>query len=403
MPGIAQDFVIPKNLVLKVVSGSITSVSFFSSASGFREISMKVFIDTNAFYNNWFVGNAHFKLLFHYLNNEQLDLLLSNLVVQEVNNLRNKEVGESKVEINRLFNRLKKVNRADIGVSIDDVKISDYDIQQILSTKVHSIEGISYEDVSHADVVSRALNVVKPFTDGEKGYRDTLIWLSFLKYLQDNRITSPVAFITANKNDFFEKKGSELVFNRDLLNDISMLGINTEIKPYLNVFDFVKDNVDQISNAVDRQEILDDQEDFLIQETESYLNAMNNSALSELLMTRVFSDKLTEIIDIKSSIFEGLEDPEVDYVSELTSPSVYITCNYEMRHVDLVVTIELVEFKQHVDEIEAIKTLYNLAIDGDYVNLSFIIRSLGITAAFEYNATTEECSNLTVDRIWDQS
>ncbi|TOP99930.1 DUF4935 domain-containing protein, partial [Vibrio parahaemolyticus] len=91
---------------------------------------MNVFIDTNAFYNNWFVGNAHFKLLFHYLNNEQLDLLLSDLVVQEVNNLRNKEVSESKVEIKRLLSRLKKLNRGGVGVSVDEMTISEYDIQE---------------------------------------------------------------------------------------------------------------------------------------------------------------------------------------------------------------------------------------------------------------------------------
>ncbi|EHH1107972.1 PIN domain-containing protein [Vibrio parahaemolyticus] len=364
---------------------------------------MNVFIDTNAFYNNWFVGNAHFKLLFHYLNNEQLDLLLSDLVVQEVNNLRNKEVSESKVEIKRLLSRLKKLNRGGVGVSVDEMTISEYDIQEILHAKVHSVEGISYENIPHTDVVNRALKVVKPFTDGEKGYRDTLIWLSFLKYLQDNQVTEPVAFITDNKSDFFDKKGTELVFNQDLLNDINALGMQTEIKPYLNVFDFVKDNVDQVSHAVDRQEILDDQEHFLTHETESYLDAMSNSSLSELLSTRVFSDKLTEVVDIKSTIFEGLEDPEVDYVSELASPSVYINCKYEMRHVDLVVTIELVEFKQHADDLEAIDSLYNIQIDGDYVNLSFMFRCLDITAAFEYNTALEECSNLTVENIWVQS
>ena len=55
---------------------------------------MKVFLDTNAFYNNWFVDNANFKLLFHYLNNEEFDLLLSNLVAQEVNNIRERELVE---------------------------------------------------------------------------------------------------------------------------------------------------------------------------------------------------------------------------------------------------------------------------------------------------------------------
>lgn len=359
---------------------------------------MNVFIDTNAFFNNWFVGNVNFKLLFHYLNNEQLDLLMSELVVQEVNNLRNKEVDESRVEVKRLLNRLKKVNKGSIGVSVDDITISDYDIKSILDAKVHYVETISYDDIPHKEVVRRALGLVKPFTDGEKGYRDTLIWLSFLEYLKDNQITGDIAFITDNKNDFFEKKGSQLAFNADLQRDIQELQIQATIKPYLNVFDFVKENVDKISHAVDKYEILDDQEYFLIEETESYLNAMNNAALSDLLGSRVFSDRLTEVIDIESDIFEGLEDPEVNHVSELPATSVYINCEYEMRRVDLVVTLDLIEFKQHVEEIEVIKSLYNVEIDGDYVKLSFVFR-LYIDASFEYDTSMEKCSNLSIEQV----
>jgi galactose mutarotase-like enzyme len=65
-------------------------------------------------------------------------------------------------------------------------------------------------------VVKRAIKLVKPFTGQEKGYRDTLIWLSFLSYLKDNDIEGDVAFITNNKHDFFEVKEKtdlEVVFS----------------------------------------------------------------------------------------------------------------------------------------------------------------------------------------------
>ena len=49
---------------------------------------MKVFLDTNVFHNDWFMNNANFKSLFHFLNNEVHELILSKLVVQEVENNR---------------------------------------------------------------------------------------------------------------------------------------------------------------------------------------------------------------------------------------------------------------------------------------------------------------------------
>mgnify|MGYP001942283240 CR=1 FL=1 len=359
---------------------------------------MKVFLDTNAFYNNWFVDNANFKLLFHYLNNEELDLLLSKLVAQEVNNIRERELLETTTEIDRLINRVNKLNKQDVDFSIESMGITQYDVQSILKNKVNCIENISYDEVPHKQVVERALKLIKPFTGEEKGYRDTLIWLSFLSYLKAQNVEGEIAFITNNKHDFFEKKNKVLSFNDDLQKDIDEIGITATIKPYLNIFDFIKENVDKIEHAFNREEILDDLEDFLIEETESYLKNMKNNDISDLLGTQVFSDKLTDVIEIVPDIFEGLEDPDVHYVSRLPEKSVYISCFYEMRRVDLVVTIDLIEFKQHVDEIESIKSIYNIEIDGDVVKLSFIFR-LYIDASLEYDTESELGSSLTIEQI----
>jgi predicted nucleic acid-binding protein len=67
---------------------------------------VRVFLDTNVFYRNWFAGNANFKLLFYYLNNLEYELLLSDLVIQEANNIRQREVREVNYELAKI---LKKV------------------------------------------------------------------------------------------------------------------------------------------------------------------------------------------------------------------------------------------------------------------------------------------------------
>ncbi len=48
--------------------------------------------------------------MFHYLNNENEDLLLSELVVKEVENIRNRELEESVLEIERLVKKMEKLN-----------------------------------------------------------------------------------------------------------------------------------------------------------------------------------------------------------------------------------------------------------------------------------------------------
>lgn len=359
---------------------------------------MKVFIDTNAFFNNWFVENVNFKLLFFFLNNENNELLLSNLVIEETNNIRHRELQEIKTELLRLIEKGNKLNQNKLNFSLESLGIEDYDLSTILKTKVDWIKSISYDNIRHKTVVDRALRLVKPFNSEEKGYRDTLIWLSFLEYLKDENIEGDVAFITKNKHDFFKSKGSELTFNSDLQNDIQMLDIKANIKPYLSVYDFVNQNVDKISHSFDHGELLDEIEGFLIEETESYLRNMSNNEISALLDTRIFSDKLTPVINIESDIFEGLEDPELRDVKLLSGNSVYISSYFEMKLVDLVITIDEVEYKQHADEIGGIKALYNIEMDGDYVKLSFLLRTC-IDGSFEYETVEQEASGLSIEYI----
>lgn len=361
---------------------------------------MKVFLDTNVFFKNWFVNNANFSLLFYFLNNEKYELLLSNLVVQETNNIRDREIKEVKIELERLIKKGSTLNSNALKFSIDEIGIKDYDLSEVLKYKVDWVENISYDNIPHSEVVKRALKLIKPFSGQEKGYRDTLIWLSFLSYLKDNDIEGDVAFITNNKHDFFEIKSKFLAFNDDLKRDIESYGIKANIKPYSNIFDFVNENVDKVSHSFDRYEILDDLEYFLKIEVESYLNSMSNYDISELLGTRVFADKLTNVLQIESDIFEGLEDPKVKTVKKLADNSVYISSYFEMRRVDLVITIDLVEYKQHADEIESIKALYNIEIDEDNAVLSFILRTC-IDGSFEYDTSEKSASNLAIDYIFD--
>lgn len=359
---------------------------------------MKVFLDSNAFYKNWFVSNANFKLLFYFLNNEKHELLLSDLVAQETNNIRERELNEIKSEINRLVKKGEQLNSGNLRFTIDDLGFQPYDLVKVLNEKVDWIDSIEYDCIPQSRVVERAIKLVKPFTNQEKGYRDTLIWLSLLNYLSSNNIEGKVAFISNNKHDFFQTKDNKLSFNDDLLRDIEERKLRAEIKPYLNVYDFVNENVDKISHSFDRHEILDNLESFLISETESYLNAMTNGDISYLLENKVFSDKLTSVIDIESDIFEGIEDPEVKSVKRLSGDSVYIESYFEMRGVELVITIDAIEYKQHADEIEATKSLYNISIDDNYVKLSFLL-SACIGGSFEYDTKNEIACNLSVDYI----
>ena len=362
---------------------------------------MKVFLDTNVFYRNWFAGNANFKLLFYFLNNLEYELLLSDLVVQEANNIRQREVREVNSELAKILKKGNQLNRVNLNLDMDSLGFQSYDLAEVLKDRVEWLSRIKYDSIPHSVVVRRAIDSVKPFTSEEKGYRDTLIWLSFLDYLSFSGIEGDVAFITNNKSDFYQTKGNVLSFNDDLLKDIAERNIKANVRPYLNIYDFVKENVDKITHCFDQSKLLDELESFLVSATESLINAMSNTELAELLETKLFSEKLTPVLGINSDIFEGLEHTEIKSIKGLPGDSVYIESEFEMRRVDLVVSIEATEFKQYADEIEAIASLYNIEHEDSHVNLSFLLR-IYVGGSFEYDAGKEVASNLSIDFIYNK-
>ena len=60
--------------------------------------------------------------------------------------------------------------------------------------------------VEMEDMIRRSIERKKPFSNGDRGFRDTIIWLSTLELAGPK---SCVSFITGNTQDFFQAKSSD--------------------------------------------------------------------------------------------------------------------------------------------------------------------------------------------------
>jgi hypothetical protein len=319
-------------------------------------------------------------------------------VVKEVENIRNRELEESLSEIERLVKKMEKLNPKKLKFSSADLGVDVYDLNETLSNKVDWINSINFENISQTVVVNRALKSIKPFTGQEKGYRDTLIWLSFLEYLKEKEIKGEVIFITNNKSDFFEIKNKVIKFHPELQKDIEEYGIKANITPYLNLYDFVNDKIDKDDHAIDKLALINELDDFFMEETDDYLEGMKNSQLSELFSTNLFTDKLTDVLDINVVNWDGVEDPEIFSVSKLSGNDVYISCYYEMRGINMTVSIDEVEYNQHEDEIESLFSFVEVEIDkiNGIAKLVFGFR-ININASFIYDIKAECPRELSIE------
>jgi predicted nucleic acid-binding protein len=108
---------------------------------------MKIYLDTNIFYKNWFLESAHFKYLFTFINNEAHDLVISKLVIEEIENIRNREINLTIEKINREFDYLNKRLNKCLNLDIHSMVNEQYSIESLLKNSVEWLQIIDYNDV----------------------------------------------------------------------------------------------------------------------------------------------------------------------------------------------------------------------------------------------------------------
>lgn len=358
---------------------------------------MKIFIDTNVFYNDWFMRNANFKYLFHFLNNEGHTLIISNMVVQESENLRKRELSAALSEIK---NNIKKVQKLNLGrISYDEsfLGVEEYNLLPLIESRAEMVELVDYEGIPHAEVVGRALHKKKPFMEGEKGYRDTLIWLSFLYYLARNHIDDDVAFITNNKSDFFKKEKGNIEFHPDLAEDIQEKGVSAKILPFSSLFEFINSTVDKDEHAIDHcgsEEIF---EDFIESSALQFIEGMSNIDLAYYLESSLFETTVKNVLAIRVDVLEGLEDPEVINTRRMEGNEIYVGYRYNLRRVTIEIDIPQMDYTLNKDQLKEI--FYDVEVGAGIATLSCLVRPY-FDVSFIYNDKDEDLKGFEVADLW---
>lgn len=359
---------------------------------------MKIFLDTNVFYNDWFMNNANFKYLFHFLNNEGHELILSKLVIQEVENIRRRDIDSCLTEINKQVKKAQKLNGQKLVYSEKDLGIGVYELLPLIKEKVDIVKVFDYEEVSHSEVVNRALRNKKPFLEGEKGYRDTLIWLSFLKYIEHTKQDNDdIVFITANKSDFFNIKNKVVKFNADLEKDIHKKKLKSEIKAFTSLFDFVNSTIDINEHAVDKFNSEEIFEDFVEESGTEYIENMSHKDLSNYYEDPIFDSKVKEILDIRTDVWEGLEDPQFMHTTKLNGNDIYISYRYNLRRVTIEIDIPEMDYLENKDELH--KIFVDIEVSKGVVTLISYVRPY-FDVSFIYNDKNETFKDYEVAELW---
>lgn len=354
---------------------------------------MIIYLDTNIFYKNWFLESAHFQYLFNFVNNDGHDLIISKVVIEEIENIRNREISSTIEKIEKEFAYLNKRLKDDINISIQSLVNESYSMEKLLNNSVDGLNILDYSLVSQNEVVNRALKNVRPFQEGEKGYRDTLIWLSLLDFIQRNDIKDDVIFISANKDDFYDKNKKGIVFHHDLLMDLKNKSIKNSFTPYESLYSFIQ-TIDTDLHSFDH--FNHEFDEFLEEEGENYLKTYDFRGKTVATRAFQFSINFSQIFDVEVNMFEGLEDPELIGIKKLDDNSLYINYRYNLRRVTLVLEVLKEEFLKHKAEID--EYFYDKEFYDEFVKISTVIRPY-FDVSFIYNPKTDTASHYSVDYL----
>jgi PIN domain len=359
---------------------------------------MKVFLDTNVYFNDWFMKSANFRYLFHFLNNEGHEMILSRLVVQEVENIRRREIVAGINTAKKAIIALERLCGSPILEVPAESKFEKYDFVRLLKNEVDNVTVLEFDQIFQSEVVRRALEIRRPFRDNEKGYRDTLIWLSFLDHLASEKKQTEVVFITENKSDFFAQ-GDVICFHPDLVGDIAERSIPCSIVPFGSLSSFIASKVDKQKHAIDYAKADSAFSEYLEEEGLRHIGALAPDVKRGLgqLIFGDFEDGVA--FDwVSAHEIEGIEDLDVESTSDLGNGDVYVSCTFNLRVVDIVLIISAREFERSKKSVLACPNVYDTELVDDAVLVKVISRPY-FDASFTYSRVRESCAGFAVSDL----
>lgn len=187
-------------------------------------ITLVIVLDTNILFGDWWLRNAHLKVLFQALTKIDAQVYIPQVVIDELLVKHSEalaslatKLGQQKPEWDRLF-RDKRFPGLD--PSVIETEKQAYKDRLLEELDEAGAQIWPYPSVPHDEIIDRLLKRSKPFASEGKGYRDYLIWKSILEIV--DRIGGPVTFISKNTNDFAAEKGEGL--HAVLLQDVLDMG-----------------------------------------------------------------------------------------------------------------------------------------------------------------------------------
>ncbi|MCH8109686.1 MAG: DUF4935 domain-containing protein, partial [Chloroflexi bacterium] len=203
---------------------------------------MLIVLDTNVVFSDPLLNKAPAVTVNDTADKPCHRLTLPQVVFDEAVQKRREQAEEA---VRKLRTALAGLNH--LGLKPNLVVPGDGDIDKAIAEYTGHLDRLfpvdtrlPYPNESHDIIALRAMSKRRPFTKSDRGYRDTLIWLSVVGYLKES--DEPVILVSGDSA--FRKSNDTNEPHEDLLGDLFSEGIeSTRITLYRNLGELVGDYI----------------------------------------------------------------------------------------------------------------------------------------------------------------
>lgn len=364
---------------------------------------MLIFIDTSIFCSDFWMKSISFELLKSYVNKGDNWLCLSEVVIDEVKNKYSEKITELFQRSNADIREWNKKGCTKIPF------ISEEQLQHEIECYNQYWDNCSFElgnglpesypDISHKDVVQRALERKKPFkSDGKDGYRDYLIWVTFLDVVKHHTMED-VCFITSNTRDFSDMNKKNKL-HPQLEDDLINKGIDlSRVHYFVSLNSFIEKEVKPSLEVAEKHErIIGD----LKANQLEFMNPLEQTLHQELLGLELaaydivfFEEGENHFVDEIEEIYEI----EIEKVSEISSQQFLI--NIEAQ---ALCDVSFFIFKGDYYGMEDFSQIFVVDSEwNEHYVLAQTIMELAISVEVIYDIDKKQIKSIEIQKVEDAS
>jgi hypothetical protein len=255
---------------------------------------MNIFIDSNILYQDYFFDNKSNKKLLEYCKEGLLHIYMSEIVRLELRRQFQKELENKNKELEKIIKELNRLKvEREISIILIDEHLKKFDNFYKRLNSYDNFYILQCNNDFLPDIIERAINRKKPFTEEKSELKDAIIWKTYSDYVERNN-TLDCILLTNNTSDFCDKKDKSKIHS-DLAADTNKFSVVN------SSYDFIKTNAPVLESPDNK-----------------FLAYMKQIEIDDTFVFEIITDnfekKIEEAIHKKIDIMHPTDIIETDYI-----------------------------------------------------------------------------------------